>query len=319
MKRPPARQTKLPDMRIFLTGANGYLGTLLAEQFDRIPEVESITGIGLRPARPNLPAKLRFQHLDIRTPQLEPAMAGHDVVVHTACVVLWPAKMTAAHRDSVNYDGTRRVAEAARRNGVKRFLHTSSMAAYDPIRGRGASNVTEDFPLGDGRSPYYYWNAKAEAERTLAGTFQGTGTLLTMLRPIYIIGPHNRAAVDNYRNDAVNLRGHDPRRQFIHEADVVSAFVLALQQDLPGAFNVTPDDSLRMSEVWKIVGAKSVRTVPLPVAKLVTWVRWRCFGFRLHPCWIEDMLVDFTGSNAKLKAAGWSPRYNSEQALRTAL
>ncbi len=306
-------------MRIFLTGANGYLGTLLAEEFDRMPEVERVTGIGLRPARPNLPAKLTFQHLDIRSPEIETAMAGHDVVVHTACVVLWPARMTAAHRDSVNYDGTRRVAEAARKNRVKRFLHASSMAVYDPDRARGQSDVREDFPLGDGRSPYYYWNAKAEAERILTSALQGTETLLTMLRPIYIIGPRNKVTADNYRNDAVNLRGHDPRRQFIHEGDVVSAFRLALQRELPGAFNVTPDDTLRMSEVWSIVGAKSVRTVPLGVAKLVTWVRWRFFGFRLHPCWIEDMLVNFTGSNAKLKAAGWTPHYTSEQALRSAL
>jgi len=306
-------------MRIFLTGANGYLGSLLAEQFDRMPEVERITGIGLRPGRSELPAKLKFHHLDIRTPELEPAMAGHDVVVHTACVVLWPAKMTAASRDSINYDGTRRVAEAARKHHVRRFIHASSLAAYDPARARGQSDVTEEFPLGDGRSPYYYWNAKAEAERILTETLQGTDTVLTMLRPIYIIGPRNRRTADNYRNDAVNLRGHDPRRQFIHEQDVVSAFVLALQRELPGAFNVTPDDALKMSEVWKVVGAQSVRTVPLPVAKLVTWLRWRFMGFRLHPCWIEDMLVDFTGSNAKLKAAGWLPRYNSEQALRSAL
>jgi len=306
-------------MRIFLTGANGYLGSLLAEQFDRMPEVESIMGIGLRPARPELPAKLKFQHVDIRTPEIEAAMAGHDVVVHTACVVLWPAKMTAAHRDSVNYGGTRRIAEAARKHCVKRFIHASSMAVYDPARARGQSNVTEEFPLGDGRSPYYYWNAKAEAERILTETLRGTDTLLTMLRPIYIIGPRNRKTAENYRNDAVNLRGYDPRRQFIHEDDVVSAFVLALQKDMPGAFNVTPDDCLRMTEVWRIVGANSVHTVPLSIAKFVTWMRWRFFGFRLHPCWIEDMLVDFTGSNARLKAAGWTPRYNSEQALRSAL
>ncbi|MCU0782649.1 MAG: NAD-dependent epimerase/dehydratase family protein [Verrucomicrobia bacterium] len=306
-------------MRIFLTGANGYLGSLLAEQFDRMPEVESITGIGLRPARPNVPAKLKFQHLDIRTPEIATAMADHDVVVHTACVVLWPATMTAAHRDSVNYEGTRRVAEAARKNRVQRFIHASSMAVYDPVRARGQSNVTEEFPLGDGRSSYYYWNAKAEAERILTETLRGTDTFLTMLRPIYIIGPRNRKTAENYRNDAVNLRGYDPRRQFIHEDDVVSAFVLALQKDMPGSFNVTPDDCLRMSAVWNIVGAKSVRTVPLSIAKLVTWVRWRFMGFRLHPCWIADMLVDFTGSSAKLKAAGWTPRYNSEQALRSAL
>jgi nucleoside-diphosphate-sugar epimerase len=306
-------------MRIFLTGANGYLGSLLAERFDQLPEVESITGIGLRPARSEQPAKLKFQHLDIRTPEIEKAMAGHDVVVHTACVVLWPAKMSARHRDSVNYDGMRQVAAAARRNGVKRFIHTSSMAAYDPARGRGQSDVTEDFPLGDGTSPYYYWNAKAAAERILTETLQGMNTVLTMLRPIYIMGPRNRRTAENYRDDAVNLRGFDPRRQFIHEEDVASAFLLALQKDLPGAFNVTPDDSLRMSEVWRIAGAKSVRTVPLSLAKFVTWLRWRFLGSRLHPCWIEDMLVDFTGSNLKLKAAGWKPRYTSEQALLSAL
>ena len=217
-------------MRIFLTGANGYLGSLLAEQFDRMPEVESITGIGLKPAKPNLPEKLNFLHVDIRTPEIEKAMAGHDVVVHTACVVLWPAKMTAKHRDSVNYDGTRCVAEAVRRNGVKRFIHTSSMAAYDPIRGRGASDVTENFPLGDGRSPYYYWNAKAEGERLVTEALRGSDTLLTMLRPIYIIGPRNRTTAECYRNDAVNLRGYDPRRQFVQEDDVVSAFARALRK-----------------------------------------------------------------------------------------
>jgi hypothetical protein len=31
------------------------------------------------------------------------------------------------------------------------------------------------------------------------------------------------------------------------------------------------------------------------------------------------MLMDFTGSNAKLKSTGWKPRYGSAEALRSAL
>jgi hypothetical protein len=31
------------------------------------------------------------------------------------------------------------------------------------------------------------------------------------------------------------------------------------------------------------------------------------------------MLVDFTGSNSRLKSTGWRPRYGSAEALRTAL
>jgi hypothetical protein len=42
-------------------------------------------------------------------------------------------------------------------------------------------------------------------------------------------------------------------------------------------------------------------------------------GSPVHLSWVEDMLVDFTGSNAKLKAAGWQPRFNSEAALKSAV
>ena len=34
-------------MRVFLTGASGYLGSLLAERLAELPEVENITGIAL--------------------------------------------------------------------------------------------------------------------------------------------------------------------------------------------------------------------------------------------------------------------------------
>lgn len=306
-------------MKIFLTGANGYLGRLLAREFARMPEVELVTGIDRDPALEAWPAKMRFQQTDIRSPEVARLMVGHDVVVHTACIVLWPARMSAAERDSVNLEGTRNVAEAALRLRVPRFIHASSMAVYDPVQARGQSQITEEFPLGDGRSRFYYWNAKAEQERILTRTLGQVGVGLTLLRPIYIMGPNNRAAADNYRTDAVNLLGHNPRRQFIHEADVVSAFVLAVQRELLGAYNVTPDDYLHMRDVWRIVGAKRVPTVPLVAAKWLTWLRWRLTGFRLHPCWVEDMLVDFTGSNAKLKRAGWSPKYNSEQSLRASL
>jgi len=306
-------------MRVFLTGAGGYLGGVLAEHLARLPEVESIKGIGLGVPRYQLPAKMEFTRMDIRSPDLTAAMAGHDVVVHTACVVLWPAQMPVRERDDTNFNGVRNVAQAALANKVGRFLHASSMAVYDPMLVRGKSDVTEDFPLGKGDSPFYYWNAKAVAERTLAGMLNSSATLLTMFRPIYIIGPCGRANTKFYRNNAVDFPGQNPRRQFVHEADVAAAFAQALRQDMPGVFNVVPDDFLRMSEVWQIVGAESVRTVPLWVARFVTWFRWRFLASPIHPSWVEDMLVDFTGSNSRLRETGWQPHYRSAEALRTAL
>src|SRR6266567_2044271 len=115
-------------MRVSLTGASGYLGSQLAEHFARMPEVERITGGALTPPSRPLPPKTDFRQMDIRSPDLAWVMAGHDVVVHTACVVLWPARMPVKERDDINHNGVRNVAEAARKNRVARFLHASSMA-----------------------------------------------------------------------------------------------------------------------------------------------------------------------------------------------
>lgn len=305
-------------MRVFLTGASGYLGSLLIERLAALPEIESITGIASSKPGAAWPSKAKFIRMDIRSPDLTAAMAGHDVIVHTACIVLWPARMPEKERDDINFNGTRSVAQAALANKVRRFVHASSMAVYDPILARGKTDVTEDFPLGTGDSPYYYWNAKSEAERILTEVL-GSSTTLTFLRPIYIIGPRNQPNVKSYRENAVNFLGHNPRRQFIHEEDVAAAFLQAVRADMPGAFNVVPDDFMRLDEVWKIVGKKFVPTVPLWLARSITGFRWRYFGSPVHSCWVEDMLMDFTGSNAKLKSTGWKPRYGSAEALRSAL
>lgn len=305
-------------MRVFLTGANGYVGRVLSEQLARRPEITRITGIGLTPPPAPLPEQFKFIRQDIRSPELAATMAGHDAVIHTACVVLWPAKMPVQERDDVNLEGTRNVARAASANRIRRFIHASSMAVYDPGQLRGKSGITEDFPAGRGTSPYYYWNAKALAEPILAGIL-GASAVLTFFRPIYIIGPRNRAVVESYRKNAVRFPGCNPRRQFIHEDDVAAAFLQALFQDMPGAFNVVPDDFLRMNDVWKMVGAQFVPTIPVPLARLITAIRWRFLGSPIHASWVEDMRLDFTGSNAKLKQTGWKPRYNSADALRSAV
>jgi nucleoside-diphosphate-sugar epimerase len=307
------------SLRLFLTGAGGYLGGVLIERLARLPEVESVTGIGLTPPKAPLPPKVTFRQMDIRSADLAAAMAGHDVVIHTAGVVLWPAKMPARERDDTNLNGVRNVAKAALANQVHRFIHTSSMAAYDPGLARGRTGVDEDFPIGNGDSPFYYWNNKALGEKTLTGLFAASGTLLTLLRPIYIMGPRNRAVTRSYRRNAVNLRGYNPRRQFVHEADVAAAFIQALRTDMPGPYNVVPDDWVRLDDVWRIVGVKAAPTVPLWLAVTIVYLRWRWLGSPVHPSWVRDMLVDFTGNNARLKAAGWRPQFGSEAALRAAL
>lgn len=306
-------------LRVFLTGISGYLGNVLAEHFSRAKEIEKITGIDVVPPRNALHEKIQFMQMDVRSPEVSTAMAGHDVVVHTAFVVLWPAKMSPTERDDINLNGTRNVAEAAVANRVRRFVYSSSDAAYDQYLLRGQTNVTEDFPLGKGDSPSYYCNAKAAIERMLTETLPPAGITLTMFRPGYIIGPRNTATIQSLRANAVKLLGHDPRSQYVHEEDVAEAFTQAVLTDMPGAYNLDPDDCLRLSEVQKMIGVKFAPTIPKWLARLVMHVSWQYLGSPTHPSWLDVMLVDFTLSNARLKATGWKPRYNSVEALKSAL
>jgi len=306
-------------MRVFLTGINGYLGGVLAEHFAQVPEIDEITGIDLAPPKKRHPEKVRYVEMDVRSPEVKTAMAGHDAVVHTAFIVLWPAKMSASERDDININGTGNVARAALANRVQRFVYSSSDAAYDQYQLRGQTNVTEDFPLGKGDFSSYYCNAKAAIERMLTETLVPAGITLTMFRPGYIIGPRNTATIKSLRSNAVRLFGHDPRSQYVHEEDVSAAFARAVLTDMPGAYNLDPDDFLRLSEVQKIIGVKSAPTVPVWLARLIMRASWRYLHSPTHPSWLDVMLVDFTLSNSRLKAAGWKPKYSSVAALRSAI
>jgi nucleoside-diphosphate-sugar epimerase len=305
-------------MRIFLTGASGYLGSLLAERLAELPEVEGITGIATSKQTRPAPAKVKFLRMDMRSPQLPEVMAGHEVVVHTAAVVLWSRKMSVKERDDIATTGVRNMANAALAAKVKKFIHASSRGAYDPELSLGKSDLNEDFPLGSGKSKLYYWNSKAEAEKILGGLLRDS-TALTFLRPAYIIGPRNRRVVESYQKNAVNILGCNARRQFIHEEDVADAFIRAVRGNMPGPFNVVPDDFIRLTDVWKIVGKKFVPTVPMAVAGAITTLRWRFLGSMIHRSWVDEIPVDFTCDNSRLKGTGWKPRCGSADALKSAL
>jgi nucleoside-diphosphate-sugar epimerase len=306
-------------IKVFITGAGGYLGSVLATQLAGIPEVDSVTGVVNNTLPPSpLPDKVNLIKMDIRSPELVDAMSGHDFVIHSAFIVQWLANMPAAVRDDINFNGTRNVAKAAIKNKVRSFIHASSVAAYDPIQAQGKENLGEDCLIGKGDSPMYYWNSKAHAERILSEIVTPSGIALTLFRISYIIGPCNYATVPGFRENAVLFPGHNPRAQFVHEDDVAQAFAQAIRTDMPGAFNVVPDDSIRLSEIYKIIGAKPM-TIPVWLARLIAFVRWRYLGSPTHPSWVQATLVDFSASNAKLKATGWTPHYKCAEAIRTAL
>jgi len=131
-------------MLAFVTGATGFLGSHVAR-------VLASQGADLRLLVRSSSNLKNLQGLKAETAvgdlrdaaSLEKAMSGCDTVFHVAADYrLWVRDPDEMYRSNV--EGTRAILEAARRNGVRRVVYTSSVATI---------GFTSDGPLADEDSP----------------------------------------------------------------------------------------------------------------------------------------------------------------------
>jgi nucleoside-diphosphate-sugar epimerase len=131
--------------------------------------------------------------------------------------------------ESVNLEGTRRLLEAARDQGVQRFVYCSTIGIY----GHRAPGITrEDSPLRPGN---IYERTKVSAERLVREFGRETGLPYAIVRPADVYGPRDQRLLKLFEGVS---RGRFPlfgpgtgRRHMVYVDDVVSAFFLAAEQD----------------------------------------------------------------------------------------
>ena len=174
-------------MTVAVTGASGYVGANLVRQ---------LIARG-RPVRALVHSSLgELEGLDIETAQVDvrepetlpPALEGVDVVYHLAAIIsitgdrggLVPA---------VNVDGVGNVAQAALDAGVKRFVHFSSVHAFD-LTARGRP-IDEDSPRPPAHHPAYD-RSKAAGEARLRAVID-KGLDAVIVNPTGVMGPRDPA------------------------------------------------------------------------------------------------------------------------------
>ena len=109
-------------MRVLLTGAAGFVGKAATEVLRREHEVRLFDVAPI----PSEPGMLVGDIADFRT--AAEAVAGMDAVVHLAMTATPGSYDTPELPMRVNVQGTANVLEAARRAGIRRFVHMSSGA-----------------------------------------------------------------------------------------------------------------------------------------------------------------------------------------------
>jgi dihydroflavonol-4-reductase len=154
-------------MLAFVTGATGFLGSHVARA---LAEQGAELRLLVRPTSDlrNLDG-LKADRVagDLRDPaSLEKALSGCEVVFHVAADYrLWVRDSTEMYRSNV--EGTRSLLEAARKQGVRRVVYTSSVATMGFISNHGAAELRSAW-TGEGARPHTGTMADEESPVSLA-------------------------------------------------------------------------------------------------------------------------------------------------------
>lgn len=299
-------------MRVVVTGASGDFGTAILRRLVVEPWVRSIVAVARSPLRV-IDSRIEVVALDLASDPVEPVVADADVVIHCAFVVEEPRDKSVARR--VNVDGSARLLRAADAAGVSVCVMTSSVNAYGP-RG-GPEVIDETAPIGAGPE-HYYLHHKALMEEDIRRWRLGSeGRMaVAVLRPTFIVGPDmDNSGLQSMRAKIVAYP--TPSRsyyQFLHQDDLVEAYIRVIRDRVDGEFNVGAEDAVTVADLCRWNRALCI-PLPLRLAeKLADLGYWlRVLPYSSH--WVTPG-EPVTTSRRLREATGWLPSRTSESAAR---
>ena len=229
--------------KIFLTGADGFIGSHLAEQLvlrghdvRALCQYNSFSHQGWLDDLPkNIQDSMDIRLGDIRDGDfMDELTKGREVVMHLAALIAIPFSYHSprSYLDT-NAIGTLNIVQAARRHEVEQILHTSTSEVYGTAQ---FVPITEDHPL-QGQSPYSA--SKIAADQLVWSYYAAFDMPVTIIRPFNTYGPRQsrRAIIPTIITQlargerALKLGALTPTRDFNFVADTVDGFCCAVGAD----------------------------------------------------------------------------------------
>jgi len=261
-------------VKAFITGATGFLGThvarVLAEQ-----------GAGLRLlVRPTSNLKnLEGLHAetamgDLRdAASLEKAMSGCEVVFHVAADYrLWVQDPAEMYRSNV--EGTRAILEAARKNGVRCVVYTSSVATIG-FTGNGHP-ADEDSPVALADMIGHYKRSKFMAEQLALEAGRADMRVVTV-NPTTPVGEQDIKPTPTGRIVVDFLKGKFPAYvetglNLVDVRECALGHVEALEKGKSGERYILGGENLTLKQILDKLGA--ISGLPSPKVKLPYFVAY---------------------------------------------
>jgi UDP-glucose 4-epimerase len=305
-------------IRVVLTGAAGYLGTMLARRC--VENEAEVLGIDIRPPGPHWPAQATFAIHDVTDSSLTVRLSDFapDVLVHLAWI--FDPVHDQQYEACVDVDGTRNAFEAAAASGVRRIVYPSSTTSYGIDINRSSPLLESDPPLPN--PAYPYGRFKAEVEQWLPGFREANPSIdVVVARTCIVIGAHASNIVTHITGWPVMFRiaGANPPMQFMHEADAVDMMWWAITEAPAGTFNAAGSGVVSYKEICRMAGRPCI---VLPAAMLYALVElgWRFRLLRFPAGLLDYIRYSWVADTARMtEELGFRPRFSSRDALQAYL
>lgn len=247
---------------ILVTGAGGFIGFHLSNFL--ADHGYQVTGIDIHFPPPKNGNQYKFNAVegDFRNKELlEKSIKGKDVIFHLASAHLQISLKESEYWD-INVHGLKDLLETAKRNGVQKFVHTSSVGVYGNLKTWPADENTICTPQS------IYGVTKLEGEKVVKKFYEETGFPVTIIRPAWVYGegcPRTLKIYKTIRNRKFLMIGKGENlRHPIYITDMIDAFILAIKNDqaIGKTFLIAGNSAINTKEL--VNGFCKVFNLPYP-------------------------------------------------------
>jgi UDP-glucose 4-epimerase len=264
-----------PFRSVLITGAGGYIGrqvtAALAHERQLLTTIVA-SDLQAPAVQQRLPG-VEYLAADICSPELARAFTRYrvEVVVHLAAVVT-PGKQSNRELEyRVDVKGTENVLNACVQSGVKKFIYTSSGAAY----GYHEDNppwLDENDPIRGNQAFAYAYHKRLVEEMLERYRRQYPAIEQLIFRPGFILGAATRNQITNLfdQKRIIGLRGADSPFVIIWDQDVAAAILKGIFQGGSGIYNLAGDGVLTLSEMAHLIG-KPYLSLPVWLVTAALW------------------------------------------------
>ncbi len=283
--------------KILIIGIQGALAKITAELMIKAHFDIHIHGVDSRLIQNSSQhSQMTFEQIKYSRTNFEKLFREHqfDSVLHLGRLGHSPAMGNIHKRIDINLVGTNTILELAQKFNTKKVVILSTHHVYGAL----ADNpmfIKEDAPL---RASFKYPELRDVVEMDQMCTnwmWKNQNQIDTIvLRPANIIGPQIKNAITQYLKTpyAPIPIDYNPMFQFIHEFDMATVIVHALNHLKTGIYNVASDEVVSLHEAAEIIGVKKIRVPIIAVEQLAKF---------LTPVWKFPLyLIDYVKFPATL-------------------